>query len=537
MVLNIFIFLLYFNLLIQEKIKNGVYNILVSNLYLYNYKRQISLTDKFIYPHTFFRIKNVLNDKNESFYNIEKIDSNYKITLLEGKSLNISRNKNDSNFWKFIEIKENSFIIQNKKTCFMKIKNMDIFCDTIPLDEASIFELNKIYFEVDNSKYNITLLKNEPIDVLIKYIDLRDPNLNRKGIHQIEKDYDNEELRYSIRSILNNIPWIRKIFILMPNERVRYLKEYNLIKERIVYVKDKDLLGYDSSNIYNFLFKCWKMKKFGISDNIIVMDDDFFIGKKIEKKDFFHIEKGKVVPSIITSRFDKLDIKHIKDKLIEFESKAKQSKEEQNGDIFNYGKFLTLSFIFQLFNIPSNESIFLPFFTHNAIPINLKEVKEIYDKVYHSKYRYTTLDCKYRHIELIQFHIFYNSYTFLKYNRPVRHIPFKFIQLNDSILSNFKYYSLLCINKGAGNYSYLKMYNAKILMEYLFPNPSPYEIVDYSLLNISFNATYTLNRLLKLNEKEMSHFMTKKVCFYLLIKLILIFLFILFKEKFRYKCV
>ena len=48
------------------------------------------------------------------------------------------------------------------------------------------------------------------------------------------------------RSILSNIPWIRKIFILMPTKKVRYFKEYNIIKDKIIYVKDKDLLGYDS---------------------------------------------------------------------------------------------------------------------------------------------------------------------------------------------------------------------------------------------------------------------------------------------------
>ena len=69
------------------------------------------------------------------------------------------------------------------------------------------------------------------------YIDLRDKSLKRKGIKQIYKDFDNEELRYSIRSILENIPWIRKIFILMPNEKVRYFKPANIIKEKIVYIK------------------------------------------------------------------------------------------------------------------------------------------------------------------------------------------------------------------------------------------------------------------------------------------------------------
>ena len=112
---------------------------------------------------------------------------------------------------------------------------------------------------------------------MIKYIDLRDPNLKRKGIHQIEKDYDNDELRYSIRSILMNISWIRKIFILMPNKKVRFFKEYKNIKNKIVYITDKNLLGYDSSNSNSFQFKVWKMKKFGISDNLIIMDDDCFI--------------------------------------------------------------------------------------------------------------------------------------------------------------------------------------------------------------------------------------------------------------------
>ena len=88
------------------------------------------------------------------------------------------------------------------------------------------------------------LIEKEPIDVLIKYIDLRDNALKRSGIHQIEKDYDNEELRYSIRSIFMNIPWVRKIFILMPNDKVRYFKDYSLINKKIVYVKDRDFFIY-----------------------------------------------------------------------------------------------------------------------------------------------------------------------------------------------------------------------------------------------------------------------------------------------------
>ena len=115
-----------------------------------------------------------MDEKNESFYNIEKIDTNYKIAVLGGKTLNISRKKNDSHFWKFIKIKDDSFNIQNKESCFLKTKGMNIFCDRIPIEETSTFKLNKIYFEVENDSKYKALLENEPIDVLIKYIDLRD---------------------------------------------------------------------------------------------------------------------------------------------------------------------------------------------------------------------------------------------------------------------------------------------------------------------------------------------------------------------------
>lgn len=121
----------------------------------------------------------------------------------------------------------------------------------------------------------------------MKYIDLNDKDLKREGINQIYKDYDAEELRYSLRSIFQYIPWIRKVFIVMPNEKVKFLKPYDEIKDRIVYIKDKEFLGYDSANIFAFTFNLHKMEKFGISKNFIYMEDDYFLGKPLNKTDFF----------------------------------------------------------------------------------------------------------------------------------------------------------------------------------------------------------------------------------------------------------
>ena len=73
------------------------------------------------------------------------------------------------------------------------------------------FTLFKMYEEVTFTDEQKEIVEKEPIDVLIKYIDLTDENLNRTGIKQIKKDEDNEELKYSVRSILEYIPWF-KIF-------------------------------------------------------------------------------------------------------------------------------------------------------------------------------------------------------------------------------------------------------------------------------------------------------------------------------------
>ena len=94
----------------------------------------------------------------------------------------------------------------------------------------------------------------------------------------------------------------------MPNEKVRYFKAYDEIKHKIVYVKDKDVLGYDSANIYAFTFNLWRMEKFGLSNNFIYMDDDFFIGGHLNKSNFFYYDENinKVVPSLLNIDFCEL---------------------------------------------------------------------------------------------------------------------------------------------------------------------------------------------------------------------------------------
>ena len=312
----------------------------------------------------------------------------------------------------------------------------------------------------------------------------QNPYLVREGIPQIKKDNENEELKYSIRSILKNIPWIRKIFILMPNEKVRYFKDYELIKEKIVYVKDKDFLGYDSANSHAFQYRLWKMKEFGMSDNFIVMDDDCFIGQPLNKSDFFYVENGKIVPAIISTTYQ---VHTQKTFLKEYNKIKKQIKtsRDQSTNTFLYSMYNTYFFFIDYFKGP----IIVPYFTHNAIPINVNDLKEIFDLVYVSKYRNATLDSLYRHIDTLQFQTSVLIYTFNKFSRKVNMINYNYIDNEVTIRGKYDF-PLFCINTGNNkDYSQLSFPITRLVMDKLFPEPNQYEITDYNTIpNLAFDV-------------------------------------------------
>ena len=521
--------------------KQAIYDFIYNNMYL-NYENETLQISKFLKENenSYFRICKTSDNCNISFYYIEHVKTDLNLILLKNNSqqlkLELINKKNELSLWNIIKTKNNKYIFQNKNKCYLKINGFNITCKKIPIEESSQFNLIKIYEEEYDKQLDKTIIEKEPIDVLIKYIDLRDPLLKREGIHQIKKDFENEELKYCIRSILKNIPWIRKIFILMPNNKVRYFKDYSIINERIVYVKDKTILGYDSSNSLAFQFRFWKLSAFGISNNFIAMDDDFFIGKPLNKTNFFCVINGEVRPAIITSKFERIHILLAEQKIKKYKEMIEGVKEEQNSPIFRYSLYLTYLYILSLFGEP----LYLPVHTHNAIPVNLKELKEIYGIIYQSKYKYFTLNSLYRAVDNIQFQTFVMSYIFIKYKRKVKNISYKLINNRDSLISDYNY-SLFCINTGSMNYNQISFMISKIVMNYLFPNPSPYELIDsnngFSLVfktillieNGSKKYKYSINNKIKQLEEELNKYKYQLQFFKYFI--IVIMLFLIFNLK------
>ena len=456
-------------------------------LEIYDGKLYLDKNSNKIKAHLYF---NKVKNKADIFYNINLIINNSKLCIDEtNASLSFCENITDdeSSKWNIIKNKNQNYIIQNKATKkYIGINNtteknatkilLNINCEQ---NNATKFQFFKTFQEYIPK--NTPLLEKEPIDVLIKYIDLKDKNLQRKNIKQSKKDFDNEELKYCLRSIFLNIPWIRKIFILMPNDHVKFLKSQDEIKERIIFVKDNDLIDFDSSAINVFQFNLWKMKKFGMSENFILMDDDYFINKPIKKEEFFYEENGKILPLIITNDFYLINKKELNSKYNNYFSKFQKDKNFNSysqEEVFLFRQLSSIKFISQLFkdNQKNNNNLIEGSFTHNAIPLKLSDIKEVYDIVYNNdKYRNETLFSLEKSIYSLHFQSFILNYLLNIDKRKVHRISNIVLDIQDynKFENNEKLFS---INLSDKDYDENIFILEKIYLEKIFNISSIYEL-------------------------------------------------------------
>ena len=178
------------------------------------------------------------SDEN-TYYFIEDEKTGKKLYFNESNNtISLSNQINTKDFsvflWEIHPKKDSFFEIKSKIKKFFisyeetKEKTTKAFCESswsaLAGDRDTKIKFIEIYHELEK-KSDKKILEKEPIDVVIKYIDVNDENINRKHLGQIEKDKHNNELKYSLRSIFKNIPWINKIFIIMPNDKIDFLKK------------------------------------------------------------------------------------------------------------------------------------------------------------------------------------------------------------------------------------------------------------------------------------------------------------------------
>jgi len=150
------------------------------------------------------------------------------------------------------------------------------------------------------------------IDIVYTYVDGNDPNWLQKkyfaeGLTNIIEPHannsarymDNEELKYSLRSVEKYAPWINKIYIVTDNQIPAWLNTDN---SKIKIIDHKDIFS-DKSALPNFNAKAIETQIHHIdnlSERFIYFNDDMFIGRITSPRDFFDKE-GK--PNIFVSEF------------------------------------------------------------------------------------------------------------------------------------------------------------------------------------------------------------------------------------------
>ena len=441
-----------------------------------------------------FRIISTGTNKN-TYYIISK-PFNKKIGINDQGDLilyNIDDKENiEKTKWNFIKVNDKDYLLQNSfNNMYIEIKNkyenkkMMYYptCTSYINSSESLEKVSKklkysffkLCEEVQLKPEHIEIIEKEPVDVLIKYIDLTDKTLNRNGITQIKKDEDNEELKYCVRSILEYIPWVRKIFILMPNDKVKYFKPINEIKDKFVYVKDKDVIGFDSANSVTFQLNLCNMVKFGLSENFILMDDDYFIGKPIKKTDFFYYDENtkKVVPSVITDDFTEM----IKTNILNEYNKLYRRKTRIKPHSFNGWKISQLaSYKLLLEQFPP--PLINAGFSHNAISLNIHDLIEIHELI-KNKYQYAkdVLTAKIRTVYDLQPQSLFSAYALNVKKRKVNSIPYAYYDISSSLDKNNYDIELFVLNtSGDRTYTKAQYDKEKDILNKKFPNPSKYEI-------------------------------------------------------------
>lgn len=273
------------------------------------------------------------------------------------------------------------------------------------------------------------------IDLVYKYIG--------KGISKLDKDQPIGELRYSIRSVYDHLPFIRNIYIVMPDKSIEFIdKDKN---SRIIYINDNQLVDHPCFNSCVFEWNLWKLLDYGCSQCIIYLNDDYFIGRDCTPSTFFDKDR----PYCLINK----DLHTI--------SRDSIYRAWSFGDIINekhFSKHDSLAFYHQRCNSMKFVSDLLnkdikwhlsTYFFHNALGINLNDVKKLYDLIRSNYSNPEFLDATYRGRYDLQFQELYSIYILNAMNATQKRISAAYYRFPSfwSYLKNVrKLPTLYCIN-------------------------------------------------------------------------------------------
>ena len=144
----------------------------------------------------------------------------------------------------------------------------------------SYFPIDVVYLWVDGNDKKFKLLKNKYLREFYqdadKYIDDTEEQIFR----------DQDELKYSLRSLEKNAPWVNHVYIVTPlGQKPKWLNTKN---KKITIIPQEDILPKDAGPIFNSCAVETCLANIpGLSEHFLLANDDMFFNKPVMPYYFF----------------------------------------------------------------------------------------------------------------------------------------------------------------------------------------------------------------------------------------------------------
>ena len=230
-------------------------------------------------------------------------------------------------------------LIENPEKRMELIKQGFLTAAKYPYKYRELFDIYKEATEASISR----LTNNINIDIVYLWVNGNDPKWKEKRKkYRLDEDFepgrfsDNEELKYSLRSIDKFAPWINKIFIITDNQVPDWL---NTTHQKIRIVDHTEIIPaeylpcFNSNVLEIFLYKIPDLSEFFLYAN-----DDMFLGKPAKPSDFF-VSKIPIIRSFHLLKILKFYIieflnRKNKSQYFHFLNNAKQLVKQKHGKSF-----------------------------------------------------------------------------------------------------------------------------------------------------------------------------------------------------------
>lgn len=138
------------------------------------------------------------------------------------------------------------------------------------------FDIDLVYLWVDGND--------------VEWLSKKNKFLGKSNDYNIEattiaRNANNDELKYSLRSVEKNIPWVRKIFIVTDEQKPEWL---NLENPKIQIVDIREILPAEALPCYNsVVIECFLYKIPDLSEHFLYANDDMFFNIPLLPNFFF----------------------------------------------------------------------------------------------------------------------------------------------------------------------------------------------------------------------------------------------------------